>query len=282
MVFHMSPCQSRQRHESSNFHKNAVKALGQSDQPTDLPLCTGLRLSSATGSGTQMGSPEMLPLVKLWVDAGCIACLGSALETLSAKLTEDGDIIIRDTGCQKSEASKVFRGGDSCNLCVQAANRPKACSLVRDWAKRISVVDLLHTTLGSKQEQLCQANQMVAWFPEMVHDQLHGISYSNAVTKARNMFIHIATSKQNAALQNFIGRSLKFLSPTLIAGVPAEHQKEISSFVDALAEGRLQGHESKAIVPRIFSFVHFSKFSYSFSRVERFLSFRFEVKSDEV
>ncbi|CAK9063241.1 unnamed protein product [Durusdinium trenchii] len=242
--------QYKNRHEESVFHRQAVARQQGVEDLEGLPLCNGLDLESEEGSCTSFGNPDMLSLVRLWLGTGCIAVEGSALSSIFVKnaAPPSTGIIIQDESCATGGQSHVLRGGTCCRQCLSAANRKKCIDLVKEWAFRVSFADLTHTCLlPDRTEQLCQASWMKSAFPEVADQPLENISYHEACSRTRNLFMHIPVSKQNAALVSFIGRSLKFLTPSMIAGLSDEMKKKVVTYVDALASGKLQPYESSAM-----------------------------------
>lgn len=188
--------------------------------------------------------------IAIWVAAGCPAVIGSALDTISIKEAEvpSESFILRDALCLKKKDLLVTRGGNSCKFCLSAANRKKCLQLVQEWSYRITMVDLTHVILvGDQVEKASLCAKLRQLFPELARDDLESMTYSTAVMKARNLFLHIPMARQNSALNTFISRTLRFLTPTIMAGVTPEVKDTISNYVDAVAEGRLGVHESEAI-----------------------------------
>lgn len=142
-----------------------------------------------------------------------------------------------------------MRGMGCCKSCLNAAPRANCVQHIKQWALRICFTDLTHIALtGDKVEQLSQVNFMKNMFPELKQEPLEVLPYSELVTKTRNLFMHIGVSRQNRALQSFLARSLKFLTPTMVAGLSPDVRSQVVHFVDAVAEGKVLPHESKAIV----------------------------------
>ncbi|CAK8995234.1 Uncharacterized protein SCF082_LOCUS4261 [Durusdinium trenchii] len=239
---------SRKRHESSQSHNQALRA----ESLDQLESCNGLILSSETGRKTLLGVEEghVPKYVELWLNSGCIAVISSILDSVHVSRTPQNEILVRDASCLQEPAPGLscVRGYSCCKQCLTAANKPKIVAAIKEWALKIAHVDLLHITLQENQEeQAQQADFMKKLFPELRHEQLHSITYADLIVKVRGMFLHIPMGKQNAGLQSFISRSLKFLTPKMFAGVPPQVKCQLSTYVDALTSGKLDSQESVAL-----------------------------------
>ena len=188
-------------------------------------------------------------------------------------MTTDGegheaDIRVQDAACKQKGDMYCVRGMSCCKQCFSAASRTACVKLIRQWSLRISFTDLTHIALsGNASDQSDHASWMKTLFPEVALEDLGCMGYPSLILKTKNLFMHIGTSKQNRALQAFIARSLRFLSPTMVTGVSGEARSQVVSFVDALASGKVLPHESEAIALRLQSYAIFiySVFSIRFA-----------------
>lgn len=236
------------KHENSHHHQKALKHKMVDAEMDDLPLCTGLPLGSDVGQQTPWGTTSMQQIAELWARAGCIGVKGAVTETVILKEISGAGLVLKDVSCEE-QPKQIIRGGKCCATCWSAAHRKKLVTVVREWSYRIAMTDLTHCTLMSdRTEQINQANFIRSHFPEDDSADLASLSYSNAILKTKQMFLHIPVAKQNDSLRSFISRSLKFLSPTMVVGLSSEVKTKIQHYVEALAEGRLQQQDSDAIV----------------------------------
>lgn len=257
----------RLRHETSAFHMKAYRNMGESPVVhDDLQPCKGLVLQSHDGSSTKMGEAIFLPVIRQWLEAGCPAVVNSALDTICVTLdaeSHEADIRVRDAACKEAGDMQCTRGMSCCKQCFAAANRANCVKLIRQWSLRISFVDLTHIALsGNASDQVEYASWMKSLFPEVAFDDLDCMGYPSLVLKTKNLFMHIATSRQNRALQAFISRTLKFLSPTMVTGVSAEARSQVVAYVDAVACGKVLPHESEAIALRLTSSIYLVLFCF--------------------
>lgn len=225
----------RKRHEESAYHLKAVKAAETTAILEALPPCSGIRLKSADAEATPMSMYDFMPLMKLWVEAGCIAVHGSCLESICVSVVDGDadDFRVQDINCKASGTSTCMRGMGCCKSCLNAAPRANCVQHIKQWALRICFTDLTHIALtGDKVEQLSQVNFMKNMFPELKQEPLEVLPYSELVTKTRNLFMHIGVSRQNRALQSFLARSLKFLTPTMVAGLSPDVRSQVVHFVE--------------------------------------------------
>lgn len=241
----------RKRHEESQYHKNAQKDGGT----TMLLSCSGVDLGSADATRSKLGFGEGPTYVKIWLQAGCPAVLNSAVDTDSIHVHTDaqGRTIVRDKQCalKAPPGSMCVRGKTACRLCLEMLNKNKVFNLIREWAQRILYVDLVHFALRSQStEQHCHALYMKKLFPELSRHDLETVDYSTLIVNIRNTFMHIPLAKQNDSLSSFIGRSLQYLTPKMLVGLPPGIHTQVTSYIDSLAAGEILPHESKAIVSR--------------------------------
>eukprot|EP00435_Cladocopium_sp_Y103_P014851 s521_g3.t1 len=238
----------RDRHEQSKYHQ--VAAQNAKLDREGIKICSGLNLSTETGEATAFGSGQNPRLLKLWVRSGCIAVLGSGIESLQVSLNAAGDIVVRDAQCEQHSAPGSFqiRGKDACKYCIGAANKSKSMKIIREWCVRITHVDLAHCALQSQQaDQSAQAAFMKDLFPELREKSLEAVDYSTLCEKVRGMFLHIPTCKQHEALTSFVSRSVKYLTPKMLAGVSDDVKKKIATYLEKLTAGDLLEQESIAI-----------------------------------
>ena len=126
--------------------------------------------------------------------------------------------------------------------------RKKSFAQMKEWALRICLVDLCHVVLkGDSEGQKELASFIKDNFPEMESENLESASYPSLIGRCRLIFMRIASSRQNPALQSFISRSIKYLSPQMLVGVDASVKHRVQNYIDALASGKLQPEESQAL-----------------------------------
>lgn len=188
-----------------------------------------------------------MKILEVWVNSGCIHVKDSPLSTLHVRQTDQRKFTLQDSSCQDSP-QLCMRGCVCCQKCLQAANRKKALFQVQEWAQRICFVDLLHTTLkGNCKEQEEYATFMKDLFVDLQEEDLAHMSYSNLVSRCRLQFMRIPSCKQSVSLEHFISRTLRYLSPQMLVGVPSEIKQQVQCYVDSLQQGVLLPQESKAI-----------------------------------
>ena len=250
----------RKRHEQSLQHQAGLAACNRDE---DLVPCQGLPLATEDGKSTEMGHPRVLDMLDMWLRAGCIGAKGSLVETFVLSEDTSGYLVVRDQKCIQAGAQSLCqRSRSSCKQCLLAANRSKAIETIKEWCIRIGYVELSHIALsGSRKEQHEKADWLKAMFPHLCKEPLETMPYTTLVTQARGMFMSLATNRQNAGLQRFIGRSLRFLQPKMLAGIDDDQKGKVLEFVDALGNGSLEPGESKAIVPGL----SFSMFQWNLS-----------------
>lgn len=221
----------------------------QSDLVDDLGICTGLSLDTIEGR-CSFGDRVAQDLLHMWINAGCIGVVGSCLESLKVSITSQGTLHLRDATCEANNTGGFLRvrGQPCCRACLQAANRDKVLEQIREWCHRIGMVELVHVMLAESAKQLEVAVQRLEEsMPQFPWADYGKMSYPILVQKVRSIFLRIPTAKQNEALKSFIGRSIKFLTPTMIAGLDGDVRGKIISYVEALSKGRILPNESAAI-----------------------------------
>lgn len=182
-----------------------------------------------------------------WIQSGCVAIKGAILESATAKLDGD-DIILRDSGCNDDQPQLCKRGISCCKRCAAAADRTKFLTALQDWALKIRYVDMAHVTLGgNKEEQQKLAQEILELWPHTQEENLGEITYSAMVSKCRLAWMRVPICKQNDAMKVFLSRSLKYLTPMVLAGIGPEIKEQITSYIDCLSRGDLDPHETKAI-----------------------------------
>ena len=188
---------------------------------SELACCAGLDLSSTDGVRSLLGGDPGRQIVDIWLKSGGIAVTGSPLD--SVKIFEsNGTVYVQDNAC----SGFCGRGRDSCRGCLVAASRSKLFACIREWSLRITYVDLTHAALGQDSErQQFQADLMKHLFLEVRAENLESAEFADLILKTRNMFMHVAVSRQNEALKTFISRALKYLQPKMLAGVSREVRK---------------------------------------------------------
>ena len=237
----------RKRHEDSRCHKEAGKV---EQELVALQVCKGLLLSSADGVQTCFGSEQSQIWLDLWLEAGKPCVVGSPLESIKLFKDDQGNLVCRDRQCGADEAAAdiCLRGRASCKKCLSAASRTKAHGQMRDWAKRISFVDLTHAIMRGKSQQTEHALAMAEIFPELSASHLQHITFSAAVGEVRKQFIHVPTAKQNTGLRKFIDRCVRVLTPTMVLGIDEGIKDQIVRYIDVLSSGKLRPEESSAMV----------------------------------
>lgn len=252
---HLTNTVALQRHESSKGHTDAIEAQGHTGLPQSLVPCKGLILQSEFGPKTLFGLPENERMLRIWLGSGCIAVQGSVIE--SVKLREDsaGKLVLQDAQCvalSETSPELCLQGKGCCKRCLAAANRSKAFCQMTDWAMKISLLDYTHMILeGNRAAQEEQVHLMMSLFPQMQCEDLPSMSFATAVLRTRKNFMFVPTCKQNNALKSFLSRCVRYLTPTMIAGVDPDTKSKLVCYLDALSRGELQSDESLAIVSRM-------------------------------
>jgi len=209
-----------------------------------LGKCRGLNLDSPDAATCLLATSEGRYLLKCWIETGCVSCNGSWLDTVTAENTLEG-ILVRDSSCLEE---LCLRGFGACKKCFAAANRTKFYNSLREWVLRIKYVDMAHITLeGNAEAQSRLAAEILEVWPETEIECLKTISYPAMVAKCRLVWLRIPVSRMNAAMQTFVNRSLRYLTPTMLAGVNQDVKHQVTSYIDALSRGDLDKQESKAI-----------------------------------
>ena len=238
----------RMRHEASGFHRAAVEVERDAAPLVALPKCSGINLSGDESKNSLMAAADFQNMLRIWIEAGCIGVMGSLTESVVAKLQGE-DIVIYDSLCHQDPCF-ARRGHTSCQRCENVINKTKLVSCISEWAMKIKSVDLAHLLLqGDRKKQQEIAEVMENMWPELRCEELGAISYSAMIAKCRLMFMRVPLSKQNLALKNFIGRSIRYLTPTVMAGVDPAIKQKVLTYVDALGSGSLDHRESSAVDP---------------------------------
>lgn len=234
----------RNRHESSERHKNAMK-FGTSE--SELEKCSGLDLC-ADGRHTLLG--QIPDILRLWIWSGCIQVKMSVLEKVLVFCKADGQLVVQDAACFEDSTRLRVRGKSCCSACLAVADRAKVVQSIREWSLRISFVDLTHSILhGDQKEILQQAELMKLYFPELESaSSLASMCYKDAYTRTRNYFMCIPFASQTQALKDYVSRSLKYLTPGLVCGLPSAVRKQANIYIESLVSGQLQQRETDAMV----------------------------------
>lgn len=244
---------ARIRHETSQFHVEAVRKLQSQEQ--ELVPCKGLKLDLPEAKNTVFGNPDVMPVLQSWVNSGCIAVTGSVLDTIKMWSSSES-LWLQDVSCLESESPCLcMRAHSCCKACFNAANRTKAFNAVQEWAKRIAFVELAHILLAdcADKEQAAQVDFMLRHFPELEAENLREQTYHTVLTRARLHLLRVPTNKQSNSLRAFLSRSLRYLTPTMLVGVGREEKRRMVEYLNALESGKLQESEANAIAAQLCS-----------------------------
>lgn len=245
----------RKRHEESTRHQNAMKCASSVDK---LMPCKGLDLTSDLGQRTLMG--QMLDLVSIWLRNGGIRVKNSVLDKAVIWSRFDGVIMIQDASCSEDSQRLQARGKTCCDSCYGIAGRPKIANCIKEWCLRIGFVDLTHLILqGDPLEIANHVQHLKESFPQLSSEALATLPYRDAYTRARNYFLSIPMAIQSQSLKDYLARSLKYLTPGIVAGLDPTVHKQVTNYVQALESGRMQEHEKEAMVATLVRLTSFNQ-----------------------